>query len=706
MVFSGLLSPPADRASSPSSSLSFPFKAKRSPSSDSTRSYNSDASSSTSVAATVASTSGTIITSSEQIPAPAPDVPEVKSLNDALEVLAAVYPNVQIQVFREMLQSFSEESRLELIANALLKDNAKWVNGRWRVPGRASDSGSSNSSSAKNSARPTAAEDAPLVPRTETFRSDEYRRAVLDIAATEFKSLSRSSIQAVLAETNYSYPAARQTLAEITAKSWRYAISSLFRRKKTPSDYCPENHPLLIWKPASGGAPAPDSLPVLKSSGNAELDRELFDELVVPLRERLRTQQEESDRAVAVQLNTEEAESVEATYDCECCFSTCAFEDFASCTQDGHMVCLDCVQRCVEEAVFGQGWLKYVEKDTGTLLCPAAGSSDECTGRIPADHMNRALLRRRNGYEVLRKLDHKLADHSMGASNMPLVRCPFCDYAEVNDIYVPPEDDIRLRPSIAVHLFVFAIQFLIPLLILLAYALMLLALPFNLLASASAQLDAAKARFRQRRRGLRFRCRSPWCGRASCTSCSKAWSDPHVCHESELVALRTAVETAMSQAIKRVCPQCNTSFVKLAGCNKMTCSCGYKMCYVCRASLGGRSGPGYRHFCEHFRPDADGGAPCPSCQKCSLWQKEDEAAVLRAAREEAETKWRDQEGRDLSASEKQYLDQSLVGERWNSRHRYRPTVFVRRFLATMFTSKRPGIEDLYDVVAENIYVMA
>lgn len=88
-------------------------------------------------------------------------------------------------------------------------------------------------------------------------------------------------------------------------------------------------------------------------------------------------------------------------------------------------------------------------------------------------------------------------------------------------------------------------------------------------------------------------------------------------------------------AIKRTCPRCNTSFVKSSGCNKLTCICGYQMCYVCRKDIG--NGEGYRHFCEHFRPT--GGRGCGQCNKCDLYRCEDEEVVVRKAKEEAERRW-------------------------------------------------------------------
>lgn len=126
-------------------------------------------------------------------------------------------------------------------------------------------------------------------------------------------------------------------------------------------------------------------------------------------------------------------------------------------------------------------------------------------------------------------------------------------------------------------------------------------------------------------------------------SCSKAWTDIHICYESSLLALRTQVELAMSLAIKRTCPRCNTSFVKSSGCNKLTCVCGYQMCYVCRKDIG--NGEGYRHFCEHFRPN--GGKGCTECTKCDLYRCEDDEVVIKKAKEEAERQWMEKDGKTL-----------------------------------------------------------
>ncbi|KAK6827865.1 hypothetical protein PG987_011206 [Apiospora arundinis] len=618
-----------------------------------------------------------------QLEPPPPLPKELLDLNTCLEILATIFPDVQVEVFREMLASFSEESRLEVIADAMLKNPAVWVKGRRRLRGGQKEG--------------EAAIDEPPVPPTEAFRGSDYRNAVRTLAWHEFKGLSKSAIDAVLSESNYSYLDARPTLVNLSSKSWKFTISSMLFRRKPVTTGEAENHPLVVWKSSGQGY----IVPTIKATGNAVLDKELFTELIVPLKRREATTREESDRTLAMALHTEEAEAAEATYECACCFTEATFEEFTTCnTPEGHMICFRCVQHSITEAIFGQGWHRSINKDTGTLHCPAV-ASQECKGCISADHIHRAMMQEKNGAEVLRKLDQRLADHDLLSSNLPLIRCPFCNYAEVDDLYLPQSarKRLRLRASnlpnlifvIVVTLCVFPVS--IPLIAFLTVAVFFLSGIGVARNYAISHFRAAITRHQRRRHGLRFVCRNLACGQASCMSCSKGWVDIHVCHESELVALRTAVEQAMSLAVKRVCPRCYTSFVKSAGCNKLTCPCGYKMCYVCRADIGA-SNQGYSHFCQHFRPEGDG-RKCLECRKCNLWEAEDQEAILRQAREDTERKWRD-ENRDLSAAERAYLDTGVAASGGGA---------GRAMQKVLTTGRLPSINDVFDFFVETLLVV-
>ena len=633
---------------------------------------------------------GTVYISDESQLRPVEPLPRhVADLNGNLEVLATLFPDVQIEVFREMLTSFSEESRIEIVTDLLLRNPGAFVKGRRRA-----------ASSANNPPPPAADEDlvrrqqetpgarqipglgdagsrteqSRLIPRNEAFRDAGYKEAVRHLALQEFKGLSKSSIDAVLSETNYAYLDARPTLVELSSKSWKFTISSmLFRRKPVAASDEAAHHPLVVWRSTGAGS----IVPAVRATGSPELDRELFETLVAPLRRRERAAREEGDRALAFELHTNEAEACDATYECGCCFTEATFEEFTTCNgglggegggedpPECHMVCFRCVQHSIREAVFGQGWRRSIDPATGTLRCPAVcPGADGCGGRIPEEYMRRAMLEEKKGFEILHQLDQRLAEHGLAASGLPLVRCPFCHYAEVDELYLPPgpAGRLRLRAGNMPNLLTILGVLMLPLYLLLTVALGVLALLYCapwLRAGVASHVRAALDRHRRRRRGLRFLCRDPGCGRASCLSCGKAWADVHVCHESSLVALRTQVEQAMSAAVKRVCPRCATSFVKTAGCNKLTCPCGYRMCYVCRADLGA---DGYRHFCQHFRPEGDGSrCPDPDCGRCNLWESEDVDAVLRRAREDAEARWRAAEARDLSDAERAYLESANLG---------------------------------------------
>ncbi|KAK3390851.1 hypothetical protein B0H63DRAFT_124299 [Podospora didyma] len=619
--------------------------------------------------------------------------PDLRDLNASLEALAVVFPDVQIEVFREMLANFDGESRLALVADHLLKNRVSWVKGRWRVPDK--DKETPGPGSSRTGWRRA---NAALLPSAEVFRSPEYKKAAKTLAWHEFKGLSRSTINAVLAESNYSYLEARETLVALSSKSWRFTISSLFLRRKPVSSAEAETHPLVVWKSSSHGS----IVPCIKSTGSAELDRELFSELILPLREQAHAEREAKDHCMALALNNEEAEEAQGIFECSCCYSEAPFEGFTSCNAEGHMICFRCVQHSITEAIFGQGWQRSIDKDTGTLRCPAV-DSDECHGRIPQHHIHRAMLEEKKGAEILHKLDQRLADHSLISSGVPLVRCPFCTYAEVDDIYLPAtEAQLRLRADnvyslIFVGLFLFAVPFLVPMILFSSLMAALLVSSKQTFGDhIKSEYRKAVVRHRRRRRGLKFNCKNTECARASCLSCGKAWIDVHVCNESSLVALRTQVEQAMSMAIKRVCPRCNTSFVKNAGCNKLTCPCGYKMCYVCRKDIGGTGdGPdvGYRHFCEHFRPERSP-AKCTQCNKCNLWESENTDQVLKQAKEEAERKWHETENRELSGAEEAFLETGLAAE-----------TSPRSVETALRLGRWPTVAEVCDLVVENLFVL-
>ncbi|PMD47391.1 RING finger protein-like protein [Hyaloscypha variabilis F] len=609
--------------------------------------------------------------------------PDLRELNNSLVALAAIFPDVQVEVFREMLSSFDEESRLAVVTETLLKHKMKWVRGRYRVAVK--------EAAQPESRRETQHGSKGNVPAEEKFRSAGYRKAVKSITYQEFKGLSRSTINAVLAEFNHSYTLARPTLVALSSKSWRFSLSSIFLRRKPISSSEVEHHPLVIWQSTGQGS----IIPTLKATGSPELDKELFDSLIRPIQQRRLLELEEKDHTLALELNNTEAEKNDGLHDCECCFTSVTFEELSACDTGGHFICFQCVRRSVNEAVFGQGWQRNIDLDCGTLRCVAA-MSDDCQGCIPQELVRRAFDEDKAGHEILRKLDERLAEDSLLKTNLPLIRCPFCSYAEVDELYLPESQrSWRLKrngPSslytlVILILGVGMIPFLLPVFLVFSFLFLLVSSQQTFGDFAVTYLNSSIIRLRRKRLGLKFVCQSETCGRSSCISCSKAWNDIHICHESSLLALRTQVELAMSLAIKRTCPRCNTSFVKSSGCNKLTCVCGYQMCYVCRKDIG--NGEGYRHFCEHFRPN--GGRGCTECSKCDLYRCEDDEVVVKKAKEEAERQWMEKEGTVLGGDEK---IRKVLEEKWKNDGEWWDVRWLQW--------KMPNWEQIFDSLIESV----
>ncbi|KAG8223928.1 hypothetical protein J437_LFUL003736 [Ladona fulva] len=76
--------------------------------------------------------------------------------------------------------------------------------------------------------------------------------------------------------------------------------------------------------------------------------------------------------------------------------------------------------------------------------------------------------------------------------------------------------------------------------------------------------------------------------------CKEQSHIPLRCEEVEKnsqVKARTYIEDKMTEALVRTCWKCSKKFIKESGCNKMTCTCGAIMCYLCRQPV-----KDYKHF--------------------------------------------------------------------------------------------------------------
>ncbi|CAD0113864.1 unnamed protein product [Aureobasidium uvarum] len=561
--------------------------------------------------------------------------PDLRGLNTALGALVDIFPDVQPDVFREMLLSLSKESRLEVVTEHLLRNGAQYIQGRYRQ--KPSDDKTS---------QPRHRE--PL-PKDETFRSDKYKRAVKDTLYLEFRNLSHSSIRAVLAEHNYSYTLARPTLQHLSSRSWRATISGFFTRKR-PATSDPDSHPYVEWLPNS--TDPLNLFPYLKRTGCTELDQELYRMYIAPVLARQNQERLDQDQALAYELNETEAEEADALFDCECCFTSYPFEYISTCDSGvGHFICFRCIKLAANEALYGQGWARNIDLTKSSLRC-LAPSVPECQGCINPELIQRALCTEKDGATNWQKLQERVISENLIKSQLPLLRCLSCPYAELDEPTAMRFRDPMALTAHLVHMPMDPLKSLIALMFIFVYPLVWIVLhPLLILVAVVdkptyTRIQASRTRTIRRRRGLKFTCQSLTCGKSSCTNCGSPWSDPHACNEASLQSLRQAIEAATTSSIKRTCPKCNLSFVKSSGCNKLVCNCGYTMCYVCRQEIGRE---GYGHFCQHFR---EAGGRCSECDRCDLYIVEDEEGTIRRAAIQAEKDWLQREGKSKDTDDK------------------------------------------------------
>nr|POE54456.1 isoform 2 of e3 ubiquitin-protein ligase [Quercus suber] len=587
----------------------------------------------------------------------AEDGADLRDLNTALLTLVDIFPDVEPEIFRNMLLSVSEESRVQVVTEQMLK-HKKGIK-------TSTDLRSRYNSEALKERKLLGSRTGLLV--EDTFRTSEYQNAVKQVFYAEFKNLSHSQIKAVMLEMNFSYALARPILQQLAAKSWRSPLPS-FWSKRNRQTIAGLEHPYLHWPitPVGNGA----AVPAVKRTGSVQLDRELYDLFVEPLLTRQKQEVLATGNALAARINEEDAEQAGALFDCECCYDSVSFEQISTCDEECHQLCFACVRRTVTEALYGQGWAKAADLGKNTIRC-FSPTMQECRGCIPPNMLRHILANGTENEDTWQEFQARLSRETLLRCKVPLQRCPSCDYAEVAETPQPKLKSVRRMwhhinngsvaalPVIAAGLMVGLNMFTMSLIIPISLCWLLA----KIVPAIAALLDASWSRVYNHRRGARFTCRHPTCGKISCIRCNATWRDPHTCFESEKTSLRTAIESSATAAVKRTCPKCHLSFVKSSGCNKLVCNCGYTMCYICRQEI--TSTVGYAHFCQHFRPT---GGRCGECERCDLYGDEDEAMAIRKAAELAEKTWREREHNKGTASDAdsgatQLMVEALVGQK-------------------------------------------
>ncbi|CAB4425721.1 unnamed protein product [Rhizophagus irregularis] len=430
----------------------------------------------------------------------------------------------------------------------------------------------------------------------ELVRSQSYRKAVRYRLYNDFPETWRSTIKAILAENNFDYRKSFEKLKDLTTNNWWNSIFSIFRRK------------------------------LYKEIENPELLEEIQKLQYVKLEE-----QSKADHEIAKQVNFSEYTNNDQLITCGCCYGDFPFEDLTCCSE-GHLFCKDCINHLVQEGLFGQGSLRGKQ-----INCIEQAG---CDGYFTDDQLKSTLLP-----DVFKNYLDSLVEHSLKQSNLSLVQCPFCNYCEVddNDLFltfkqfrIPKSSKsfillaslpVAILPLFTSFESIFSIFTALNVVIIL----ILPQIVWNVmgvypLKAWVSELDNIVKRVKRRRRGNVFKCQNPECRKTSCLLCSRESKPFHKCYEREQDSLRLFVEKAMADAVKRTCPKCHISFTKADGCNKMTCRCGYVMCYLCRKDLRQES---YAHFCDHFRPIP--GQKCKKCNKCDLYKTEDEEKVIKEA---------------------------------------------------------------------------
>lgn len=244
--------------------------------------------------------------------------------------------------------------------------------------------------------------------------------------------------------------------------------------------------------------------------------------------------------------------------ECSCCFDQFDIGDMVACREEGHVFCVDCLKAFVENLVFGKGNLGIDDKSKQPNLEVKCFHGDGCSSGF-----DRLLLEKALPPKTLEKYDEVQFQATIQRAGLSdIFSCPKCGY--------------------------------------------------------QASLPASQKI---------FCCPVAGCVFESCKDCGEASHIPLRCDEVEKereTKGRLTVEEAISAAKIRKCPnpKCGKSFIKSDGCNKMRCSCGTLVCYVCRQRIRD-----YSHFCQTAHCDHK------TCGKCRLYTnaEQDDALAMKEA---------------------------------------------------------------------------
>jgi hypothetical protein len=385
--------------------------------------------------------------------------------------------------------------------------------------------------SKKSDGYPQRLEPGPLS-KSDYFKSKEYIAGCRAKLLNDFPDHWESTVNAVMAETNDSYTEAYEKLIDIPANSWISSLFSFVKRK-----------PILV--------------PELQN-------RDLLEDI----RSRKEKLHLAEDAQLAQSLNLADYQRYNQLIECQCCYGDYVFEDLGSCS-NGHLFCKDCVNRFVNESLFGQGTMRGQK-----VMCV---HTDGCSGEFSLETMQRMVPQ-----TLLESYNASLSECELLKAGIKLAHCPFCPYAEEEikitfdwfrilkrHIFTHFTID-RIRKSSPLISFVFSIF----LAIFLSPHALLLPLLLNLYMKRLIESDSFISVYRKLHASMKERipilnCKK--CGKPSCTKCKAEWQVDHICYENEQNNFRLYVERAMSNAMIRVCPNCQISFSKSDGCNKLTC---------------------------------------------------------------------------------------------------------------------------------------
>lgn len=258
---------------------------------------------------------------------------------------------------------------------------------------------------------------------TESFTpSFEYRNQATDLLLCDFPFLSKAGAAQAMSKFKHHYTPCHNMLFDVLkgtgdeSTQYKRALESL---KKRPLDDDRKNRLVsLLQMHGSPTMKTPVKRKKVLITDKVLLDERLY--VTSKVQEWMDAQKAREEREINKRWSQRQGTAVE----CSCCFDSFPFFDMVSCTDAGHLFCVDCIKSFTENLIFGNGNLGVNKESKKLAIELQCFHGDGCNSGFSRSFLQKALPAK-----SMEKYDEVQCEISIKLAGLTdMCSCPKCGF--------------------------------------------------------------------------------------------------------------------------------------------------------------------------------------------------------------------------------------------------------------------------------------